>query len=155
MVVEILIGNIASGKSTYCLEKVKEGAIVVNDDAIVNSVHCDQYGLYDKELKPLYKAVENQIVTSALMLGKNVVIDRGVNLTPGSRRRFIGLGHSMDSQVIAVVFPFCDPQVHADRRQIDDLRGYPTEYWLKIATTFQNKYVPPSLDEGFDGIQWN
>lgn len=153
--IEILIGNIASGKSTYCLNRTKQGAVILNDDAIVNGIHCDQYDLYDKSLKPLYKAVENQIVISSLMLGRDVVVDRGLNLTPGSRRRFIGLGHSLDSEVVAVVFPFKDPQVHADRRKGHDLRNHTVEYWLKVATVFNNKYVPPSVDEGFDRIIWD
>lgn len=150
--IEILIGNIASGKSTYCSKRANEGAVILNDDAIVNGLHCDQYELYDKELKPLYKSVENQIVTSALTLGRDVVVDRGLNLTPSSRRRFIGLGHSLDSEVVAVIFSFEDPQVHADRRKRHDLRNHTPEYWLKVATVFHNKYVPPSDDEGFDKI---
>jgi predicted kinase len=150
--IEILIGNIASGKSTYCSRRAREGAVIISDDAIVNGLHSDQYELYDKKLKPLYKAVENQIVASALMLGKDVVVDRGLNLTIKSRRRFIGLGHSLDSEVIAVVFYFEPPQVHADRRQAHDLRNYSHEYWLDVATAFDNKYIPPISSEGFDEI---
>lgn len=152
MAVEILIGNIASGKSTYCRKRAKEGAIVVNDDAIVNGVHCDIYTLYSKELKPLYKAVENCIVISAIMLGRDVVIDRGVNITPHSRRRFIGLSNSLDAKVTAVVFKFCDPAIHAERRAKDNLRGYPFEYWLEVAKNFHNKLILPEKHEGFDDI---
>ena len=152
MAVEVLIGNIASGKSTYCRKRAKEGAIVMNDDAVVNGVHCDMYTLYSKELKPLYKAVENAIVTSAIMLGRDVIVDRGVNLTPRSRRRFVGLAHSLDVDAIAVVFEFCDPIVHAQRRAKDNLRGHSFDYWLDVATTFHNKFVSPEEHEGFDKV---
>ena len=37
--VEILVGPIASGKSTYLKHRVSQGAITINDDAIVNAVH--------------------------------------------------------------------------------------------------------------------
>ncbi len=149
---EILIGNIASGKSTYCLKRAKEGAIILNDDAIVNGLHSNLYELYDKRLKPLYKSVENQIVLSALALGVDVVVDRGLNLTPRSRRRFIGLGHSLDASVNAVVFAFHPPEVHAERRKNHDLRNHTYDYWLEVATIFNEKYVPPSPTEGFDEI---
>lgn len=150
--IEILIGNIASGKSTYCSKRAAEGAIVLNDDSIVNGIHGDQYELYDKGLKPLYKAVENQIVTSALTLGRDVIVDRGLNLIPKSRRRFIGLGHSFDVEVAAVVFSFEDPQTHADRRAAHDLRNHSPDYWLKVAAFKHNQYVPPTIGEGFDQI---
>lgn len=152
MKVEILIGNIASGKSTYCRRRVEEGAVVMNDDAIVNGLHCGIYTKYDKALKPLYKAIENAIVTSAITLGRDVVIDRGVNLTPRSRRRFVGLAHSMDAEAHAVIFEFCEPSIHADRRMSHDDRGHSAEYWLEVATVFHNKYIPPEEHEGFDKV---
>ena len=74
--VEILVGFIASGKSTYSKHRASQGAIVINDDAIVNAVHSNIYELYDKNLKPLYKAVENTILEMALALNRDVVIDR-------------------------------------------------------------------------------
>lgn len=152
MAVEILVGNIASGKSTYCQKRAKEGAIVVNDDAVVNGVHCGMYRLYSKELKPLYKSIENTIVTSAIFLGKDVIVDRSLNLTPKSRRRFIGLAHAYDVDAIAVVFEFCDPIVHAQRRKKDNLRGYSFEDWHNVAKTFHEKYIPVKEHEGFDKV---
>lgn len=152
MAVEILIGNIASGKSTYCKKRAKEGAIIMNDDAVVNGVHCDMYTLYSKDLKPLYKSIENAIVTSSIMLGRDVVVDRGLNLTPKSRRRFIGLSHAYDVDAVAVVFEFCDPVVHAQRREKDNLRGHTFQYWHKVAKVFDEKFVPPQEHEGFDKV---
>ena len=152
MSVEVLVGNIASGKSTYCKQRVQEGALVVNDDAIVNAVHSNDYTLYDVKLKPLYKAVENQIVISAITLGRDVLIDRGLNLTPKSRRRWIGLAHSMDVDCRCVVFKFEEPAVHANRRKQHDLRGHTYEYWLEVAEKFNNKHVSPTVKEGFDKI---
>ena len=152
MAVEILIGNIASGKSTYCRNRAKEGAIILNDDSIVNGVHCDMYTLYDKELKPLYKSIENAIVTSAVALGRDVIVDRGLNLTPKSRRRFIGLAHAFDAEAIAVLFKFHDPEVHAQRRKGHDMRGHDFDYWLRVAQAKHEQHIPPQEDEGFDKV---
>ena len=30
--IDLLTGPIASGKSTYCIEKAKEGCVIINDD---------------------------------------------------------------------------------------------------------------------------
>lgn len=147
----LLIGNIASGKSTYCREKAAEGAIIVNDDAIVAAVHGGDYTLYSKDLKPLYKTVENTIVSVALAIGKDVIIDRP-NLTVPSRRRFIALAQSLDIKVKAVVFPFMDPLVHADRRVKHDSRGYDYSYWFDVAHQKHIQYIAPLHSEGFDFI---
>lgn len=152
MTVEILIGNIASGKSTYCQKRAKEGAIIMNDDAVVGGMHCDMYTLYSKELKPLYKAVENAIVTSAILMKRDVIIDRGMNLTPKSRRRFVGLAHSFDVNAVAIVFEFCEPIIHAQRRESHDLRGYSFNYWLNVAKVKHEQFIPPQEYEGFDKV---
>lgn len=152
MKVEILIGNIASGKTSFCRMRAKEGALIVNDDAIVNMLHAGDYTLYDSALKPIYKAIENQAVMSALSMKRDIVIDRGLNLTRKNRRRWIGLAHSMDCECHAVCFKFDDPSVHASRRQKHDLRGHNYEYWLDVAKCFNDKYEPPSDKEDFDRI---
>ncbi len=152
-VVEILIGTVAAGKSTYSKTAATKGKVIVNDDAIVTAVHGGVYELYSKDLKWLYKTLENTIVTTALALGKDVVIDRGVNLTAHSRRRFIGLAHSLDCTVTAVVFPMETAEIHAARRYQSDCRGNSYEYWLQVAEFHLAEYEPPMFAEGFDDIR--
>jgi predicted kinase len=147
--IEVLVGNIASGKSTYCRDRAKDGAIIINDDAIVNALHCDQYGLYSEELKPLYKAIETQILMTSIAMGLDVVVDRGLNLRPDSRRRWVSLANSMDERCEAVIFEFYDPAVHATRRMQHDARGHDFNYWLDVATRFHRQYEKPTLAEGF------
>jgi dephospho-CoA kinase len=48
MKVEVLVGGICSGKSTWCKSLAKDGWIVINDDSIVNSIHENCYKLYKK-----------------------------------------------------------------------------------------------------------
>ena len=149
--VEILVGPIASGKSTFATFRAKEGAIVINDDAIVNAVHANQYALYDETLKPLYKAVENTILQAALSLGRDVVIDRP-NYSKAMRRRYIGLAKSVDAMVNVVHFERVDPNEHARRRAHSDARGYTQEYWLEVAMAHDIQYEQPELSEGVDEI---
>lgn len=155
--IEVLIGSIASGKSTYCSERAKEGALILNDDSIVNALHCNHYGLYSEDLKPLYKSLENQVLLLGTSLKKDIIVDRGLNLKVKSRRRFIGMAHSLDVPVYAVVFKFEKPEVHAARRVGDNSRGHDYDYWLKVAKHFDSEFIEPTFEEGFDKIiyhQW-
>lgn len=146
---EILIGPIHSGKSTYCQDRAKTGAIIVNDDLVVKALHANDYLLYEEALKPLYKAVENQIIQMALALGRDVIVDRGTNMSARSRRRFIGLAAALDAPVLAVVFPNHGPKFHGQARATTDGRGWLPEHWVQCALRHQQEYVRPTLEEGF------
>ena len=148
---EILIGPICSGKSTYARKRASDGAIIVNDDAITQALHGGNYSLYAKGLKALYKSVENLIVTQAITLGRDVVIDRP-NMSRSNRQRFLGIARSLDEQVTAIVFPNRGPEAQALRRFNQDPRGLPLEHWVGAAMRHQSNYEEPTLVEGFMDI---
>jgi len=152
--ITLLVGQIASGKSTLCKKLASSGSIILNDDNTVTALHGGDYKLYDKKLKPLYKAMETTVITMAWALGKDVVIDRTC-LDPITRQRYISLAKSMDiTDIRATVFPLCSPIVHAQRRMASDSRGYDLEYWTKVAKFLEAKAVQPGLDEGFTEINY-
>ena len=152
---ELLVGPIASGKSTYCRQAAADGKIILNDDAIVTALHGGDYRLYSELLKPLYKAVENQIVMGALMMGKTVVVDRP-NHSKQMRKRYIALAHSFDCEVDVVMFKREKPEIHALRRFNSDSRGHSMEYWIKVAKYHDSLYEPPDPEhEHFDKVvEW-
>jgi len=149
---QVLVGMIASGKSTYCKNAARAGALCVNDDAIVNMLHGDDYTLYDKALKVLYKTVENQVIGTALALGRTVIVDRGLNVSVTGRKRWLALARSFDVPCEALLFKNEGPSVHARRRADNDLRGHDYAYWLKVANTHNALFIAPSLEEGFEAI---
>lgn len=151
--IEILCGMIASGKSTYSKNKANDGWVIINDDAIVNAVHADQYTLYQESLKPLYKGIEVFILNTAIAMGKNVVVDKGLNLSRQARQRWVSLGRSLDIPVKCVVFEVFSPEVHAQRRCESENRGHPYEYWLRVAKHHFSVYNEPDPSEGFDSIE--
>lgn len=147
-----MVGNIASGKSAYCRNQSRNGVIICNDDSIVNSLHANDYTLYNERLKPLYKSVENTIITTALAMGHAVVIDRP-NHTRAMRRRYISLARSFDVPSILVETRWEDPLVHARRRVNSDNRGYDLDYWHQVAKYFQSGYEEPNQEiENFDKL---
>lgn len=151
---EILQGMIASGKSSYCKKRALEGAIIVNDDSIVTSIHGGNYKLYNKELKPLYKAVESAMIHTAIAMGRDVVIDR-TGFSISQRRRYIGIGKSLGVQVAVIVFPKEEPIVHAKRRFESESRGHTLEQWVEAAEHHAKNWQEPDGErEGFDLLIW-
>jgi predicted kinase len=148
----LLVGHIASGKSTYCKNAAKAGFIIINDDSIVNLLHADDYTLYDKNLKILYKSIETNIISLGLCLGKSIVVDRGLNVSIKGRQRFIALAKSYDVECHAIIMPMDTPEVHAERRADHDARGHNYDYWLDVAKAHAFSYNAPSIAEGFDKI---
>lgn len=150
--IQVLVGMIASGKSTYCSNAAKAGVVIVNDDAIVNLVHSNDYTLYDKKLKILYKSIENNIISLGLCMGRIVLIDRGLNVSQTGRRRWLALAQSYDVPCEAIVFPFDGPLTHAQRRFDSDDRGHSLGYWQDVAMEHAKQYDDPSSLEGFNKI---
>lgn len=150
--IEVLVGMIASGKSSWAKDRAREGCIIINDDAIVNSVHADIYTLYSKPLKPLYKSIEDHIFHTAVAMGLSVVVDKGLSLSAASRQRWIALGRSLDVPVHAVLFEVFEPEIHAKRRFEADTRGHTLDYWMAVAQGHRDKYEMPTITEGFDTV---
>ena len=151
MELQILIGMIASGKSSYASLAAKNGYLCLNDDAIVNMLHCD-YTQYSKQLKILYKSIENHVIVTSLAMGKNLIVDRGLNVSLQGRKRIISLANSFDVDCHAIVLKRESPEIHAERRFNSDSRGHTFDYWLNVAKTHDAIYVAPSLEEGFQRI---
>lgn len=147
----LLCGMIASGKSTHATELAKNNWIIVNDDSIVNALHANNYTLYNKRLKPLYKLIENTMINGAVLMNIDVAIDRTC-LSKSMRSRYIALANTLDVPIICTVFPIEHPEVHAHRRCNHDNRGYSYEHWLKVARSHLATYEQPSLSEGFQKI---
>lgn len=152
MKITCLVGMIASSKSTYAKHLARQGAIIVNDDDIVNLVHGGCYDLYDKSLKALYKGVENNLVLAACCLKRDIVFDRGLNVSKDGRRRILAIARSLDIDCEAVVFPNEGVEEHAFRRFEKDNRGRDLAYWLMVASHHNSAWAYPALDEGFSKV---
>ncbi len=147
--IEVLIGMVGSGKSTYCSQRALEGCVILNDDSIINMVHGGHYDLYNESWKPLYKSIEDHVLHVAVAMGKDLIIDRGVNISISSRVRWVALARSLDTPIRAVKFQIFPVEVHATRRHAADPRGHSYAYWFKVAYAHAARYESPELLEGF------
>lgn len=146
----LTMGNIASGKSTWCRQQAAKGAVIVCNDDITTMVHGGAYE-YDDALKPVYKAIEIAAVTAGLVAGKTVIIDR-LNHTKDQRKKWIGLASAFDVESHAIIFPHEDPKIHAKRRFDSDSRGRSYDKWLGVAKWYYDNFEYPTLDEGLKHI---
>lgn len=154
MKLQVLVGMIASGKSTYCKNAVRKGYLCMNDDAIVNMLHSDEYTLYDKSLKILYKSIENHVIGTGLAMQKTVLVDRGLNVSVQGRQRWIALARSFDVECEAIMFPHDGAEAHAKRRFEGDSRGHTYDYWLMVAQAHNKIFSTPTLEEGFSNVTY-
>lgn len=149
---EVLVGMIASGKSTYAAKRAAAGAVIINADAIVTAIHGGNYKLYHDAYKPVYKGIEHSIASLAVAAGRDVVVDN-CNQSVATRARWIAVAKSLSQPCVAVVFPKETCEVHAKRRASADARGYTEEQWLGVAKRHSAQYVQPNESEGFDAIR--
>lgn len=152
MKLQILVGPIAAGKSTYSLSAARQGVLCVNDDSIVNMLHANDYTLYNTNLKILYKSIENHIICMGTSMGKIVLVDRGLNCSLQGRKRWLAIANSFDIPCEAIVFKNDGPEVHAQRRFESDSRGHSIEYWKRVANIHNKAYSEPTLEEGFSAV---
>jgi len=162
MRIEVLVGMIASGKSTYARKRADEGALVISHDALTEMLHASYR--YEESLWQAYRTMEESIAFNCLSAGRDVVIDR-THLTHESRQRWIKLrdnyvslntfnGREPQVSIVAVVFPVEAPAIHARRRELHDDRGRSYDEWFKVAAHHyrQIQSEPIGIYEGFDEI---
>lgn len=148
---EILVGQIGAGKSTYCKSAAKQGAIIVNDDALVLALHGGDYSLYDEELKPLYKSTEHHIIQTGLSLGRRVLVDRPCHRR-STRLRYAGIAESLDCIVTYVCFRRLPWGEAAQRRFDKNNRGLSLFEWQKIAEDHEKRFEKVLDHEPYDYI---
>lgn len=155
---EVLIGMIASGKSTYARKRAADGALVVCHDDLTAMLHTEYR--HEQGLRNCYRRMEEELAEAGMDAGRDVVIDR-THLTRESRERWVDFAHGhmmfrpQRIDVIAVTFPIALPQVHAVNRFRADPRGRLYEEWLDVARHHAEQVRAEPLDwqaEGFDGL---
>lgn len=149
--IEVLVGMIASGKSTYARKRADQGALVISHDDLTQMLHA-QYR-YEPALRDCYRAMMVQLACNALAAGRDVVVDR-THLTRESRQLWIDTARGAQVRVIAVAFPIEPAGIHAQRRVYSDARGRTFDEWFKVAVHHEEQASaePLMASEGFDAI---
>lgn len=145
----ILVGNIGSGKSTIARKLANQGDVVVNMDNIQESIAGGLYGAYDREKKDIYHAVESTIIESALKSNYPVCVDR-TNMDKKRRASFIEIGKKYTNNIKC--FDFGPGSEDDLQRRLNNSKGTPGETWKKVFDFMKASYEKPELSEGFSEI---
>lgn len=149
--IEVLVGMIASGKSTYARHRADHGALVISHDDLTAMLHA-RYR-YEPDLRDEYLSMMVHMARVGVLSGRDVVIDR-THLTREARRVWVQAAADLGVPCQAVAFPIEPYQVHAYRRHQHDARGRSLERWLEVAIhhAAQAAAEPLGAGEGFAAI---
>jgi predicted kinase len=144
-ILELLVGSIASGKSTWTRKRANQGWLTVNNDSLVCSMHGGEYA-WNLQIPGLVELLAKQIVTAAASASRSVIVDN-TNRNRQQRAAIVRHGREMGMQVKIVLFPRESADVHAERRFRSDPRGCTYGYWLEVAQKIETEWEDPGTDE--------
>ena len=161
----VLIGSIASGKSTW-KKKFKEEHTTNTDrlitDVAVISRDTFRYALGDGDyiFDPKYESYIKFITKELFLVSlennvSNIIVDE-TNMSRKVRRNYMETLQSAwrrtDYLYNAVVFPDMGIDVHVGRRLGDNHGDTPRSTWEGVYRGLRDAYEPPTKEEGFDSI---
>ena len=146
----LMVGNIGTGKSLIARKLMIDGARVVCMDAIQRMIAGGDYDRYDKAAGKVYHAAEDAAILTALELGLSVVIDR-TNIDRKTRARFIDMAKQYDAQVVA--WDFGKGNEHSLKRRLAEPHGVPQVTWQGVHDYMGGRYEAPTGNEGIDIVR--
>jgi predicted kinase len=147
----LLIGNIASGKSTFAKKMDKAGFRCVSSDAIRYMFHPREY-VFDEEEGHAILETEKAAVNTLMELGFNVCVDDAGSAIKHRREWLVELAKKHCYKLVAVKMPFVEKGLSVKRRMKNNHGKYDKVRWGQVYEMFQNNYIPPTVKEGFYGV---
>lgn len=149
-IIEILIGQIGSGKTTECKKRVKEGYYVVSRDDFRYMIGAGDY-IFDKETEPIIKKVSKNMIAHLVSAKKNIIVDE-TNMSVEQRKETIEIAKLNNYEIIAVQTKKISKEESVKRRLGDNHGTQTKETWEMVWEFLNNLYEPPTIEEGFDKI---
>ena len=146
----ILVGNIGSGKSTYCKHLVKKGYKILSRDALRYMIGNGKY-TFNLDIEPALRDAFNHLVERFCKHGVKIVIDE-TNVSVESRMDYLASGWCYDYSVEAHLLPPVCKEISVDRRMANPHGQNDRAVWESVYEKFDSIYEEPTLEEGFDAI---
>lgn len=143
----ILIGPIASGKSTWSKNFIKDNpeTLIVNRDSLREMVYGEYLFLPEKE--PIIKRMAIECTKIALWNDYDVIIDE-TNLTRKKRESFLkNLKDVMEEDIEYKYIYFSSQNGNVERRMKSDSRGYTKEKWQEVYDGMMKVIEKPTEEE--------
>ena len=101
--IHILIGNIATGKTTLAKKLSDAGCLPISLD-FLRAMKTGTY-VFDEELEPLLKECEERIIEAAMMRGMDIVVDDARFVLLSHRMYIYDLAREFDYDVFCHIMP--------------------------------------------------
>lgn len=160
----IMVGNIASGKSTWIRRVLDTNLfnddkyIVVSKDAIRRMIGAGKY-VFNEKLEPAIHTSAIDMVANFMRLDINIIIDE-TNMDKATREILLilttkfrpALGY--EYHTIAAVVPYLERGSSLDRRMAGKelAWGHCRKVWAEVWDRKNTAYEEPKRSEGFDEI---
>ena len=131
----ILVGNIATGKSTFCKNLKKNDRYIVCPDNFSGNKHDIQKKIFDE----IEYGIKNY---------KHVILD-SPSMTKKCRRDLLYFARNNHR---TIVFDFGAGNANSLNRRINENPELSESEWTDIHNKNLKDYEEPSMDEGFDRI---
>lgn len=146
----VLVGNIASGKTTMSKKLAKMGYRVISRDALRYMVGAGEY-VFDVSLEHTIAEAHDNLLEAFLDNKIDVVIDE-VNVQYARRAQFITMAKDYNYHIIALELPRLSKKISVDRRSKDSHGKFDRKIWEGVWDKFDKAYSSPTKKEGFDWV---
>ncbi len=148
----ILVGNIGSGKSTYCSRLVKKNYLIVSKDQMRYAIGAGKY-IHNVEYEPsIHQAIKTFCKNIMFYSTANLVIDE-TNMTNIEREIYLKLANEYHYKKICIIFPNLGKKESVKRRLNSNHGDTAKKIWEEVWENKNKEYQKPSLKEGFDRIK--
>jgi predicted kinase len=148
MTIHIIVGNIASGKTTLARKLAKSGAMIISLDALRWMRAGGEYE-YDEKWEPILRRSEEKILETAMFYKTDIVLDDARFVLASHRHVVARLAKEKGYTVVTHVMPRLSMQESVERRLKENFNQKITKKtWENVWKKFDVMYVEPSEDEG-------
>jgi predicted kinase len=148
----LLIGNIGSGKSTFCKKLISKGFshVIISRDSLRYMIGAGKYRFEPKIEKAIWDS-ELNIIDNFMFLGQNILVDE-VGITKSMRARYSFLARKWNYSITVIEMPRYSMKKSVNRR-LKDPHGQPDrKLWESVWKKFDAMYEKPTKSEGFAKI---
>jgi len=146
----ILIGNVGSGKTTYCSKLLKRGYICISKDSLRYMLGSGKY-VFNKLLESSVHLSEIDLLYNFTKSGVNIVVD-DCNINSRLRKHAISVLKGHDYFITAIVLSKLSQKICVNRRMKNPHSNPNKATWNKVWEMFDYNTEDPRYEEGFDRI---
>jgi len=146
----LLVGNIASGKSTEAKKWVDNGYRAISRDAVRYMVGAGDY-TFDSDLEPTIKKGTLALLKEFLKDEVDIIYDE-VNVSKRLREPTIKLAKQYGYNIVVVEMPRLEQKISVDRRLNAPHGQIDKSVWEIVWENFDEMYEEPTIDEGINNI---